>query len=247
MAKDIFTAEWFPYYFERFEGSDRVAAMSLAEEGAYHRAIRIAWKYGSVPSDPALLAARIQKRCSVSVAAKVLTTFEPMPGVPSRCIHPTVEQIRAEQKARAESTRERGRLGAEKRWGKTGETAGENSSAIAQPMQDIDRDLERDSDKESFSETDSCVRACVREFSDADPRLVEIGVIKTLIQHRNSPTAGPIRSVRYFREEIEDMVLNSKKLGTNAINAMLHSYRQKAEKMLSVPPALAGLTANGRN
>lgn len=95
---DLFTAEWFPYKFERFERSDRVAQMSLAEEGAYHRAIRLAWKEGSVSANPAVLAAKIQKRCTDKIAAVVLEMFEPMPDSPGRMIHPTLEEIRAEQK-----------------------------------------------------------------------------------------------------------------------------------------------------
>lgn len=252
MPKDLFTAEWFPYYFERFERSGRVATLSLAEEGAYHRAIRFAWKFGSVPSDPETLAAIIQKRCTAAIAAKILQHFDPMPGVPSQAIHPTVEEIRQEQEAKFLSSRERGLIGAEKRWGKKDVPSSENpsepgaiatgfpdkpppktaknSSAIAEPMQDLDKRVEtKDSDKDSFSETDSCVRACVRDFPDVDPRLVEIAVIKTLICWENSPTAKPIRSTRYFREEIEDMQLHSKKLGTKAIEAMLFSYRKKID------------------
>lgn len=97
MANPLFTADWFPYYFERFEGSDRVWSMSLAEEGAYHRAIRLAWKYGTVSADPETLAARIQKRCTVKIAEKVLTMFEADTSQPGRMFHPTVEEIRAEQ------------------------------------------------------------------------------------------------------------------------------------------------------
>lgn len=222
MPKDIFTAEWFPYYFERFEGSARVAVMSLAEEGGYHKAIRIAWKYGSVPSDPKLLAAMIQKKCTEKMAETILQMFEPMPGVPSRSIHATVEQIRADQERKYLNRVKGGKASAVNRSKQNGSS---NTEQHSSSKRDRDRDL--DSERESFSETDSCVRACVRDFPDADPRLVEIAVIKTLIQHRNSPTAKPIRSSRYFREEIEDMVLHSKKLGSRAIEAMLFSYRKK--------------------
>ena len=89
MAKELFTAEWFPYYFDRFNASGRVAKLSLAEEGAYHRAIRHAWEHGSVPSDPEEFAAIIQKQCTVEIAEKLLTLFEKMPNVPSKAIHPT--------------------------------------------------------------------------------------------------------------------------------------------------------------
>jgi len=153
MAKDIFTAEWFPYYFERFEGSDRVAAMSLAEEGAYHRAIRLAWKYGSVPSDPKILAAKIQKRCTEKVAAVVLGAFVPMPGHPSRMIHPILEDIRKTQEQKYLRYKAGGEATAAKRWG----NKEKDSPAIAQqkPSSSVgvaDRDREEDREKEKKRE-----------------------------------------------------------------------------------------------
>jgi hypothetical protein len=98
MSKTIFTAEWFPYYWKRFEESDSVALMSLTEEGAYHRAIRLAWKVRSLPGTAEAMAAKIQKRCTPKIAEKVLETFIPDPEKPGRVIHPVVEEIREEQK-----------------------------------------------------------------------------------------------------------------------------------------------------
>lgn len=94
---EFFTAEWFPYKHDRFERSDKVAMMNLTAEGAYHRAIRIVWREQTMPSDPAVFAARIQKGCTVKVAEAVLKTFLPVPGNPSRVYHPVVEEIRFEQ------------------------------------------------------------------------------------------------------------------------------------------------------
>lgn len=253
MPKDIFTAEWFPYYFERFEGSARVAAMSLAEDGGYHKAIRIAWKYGSVPSDPKLLAAMIQKKCTEKMAAKILTMFEPMPGVPSRSIHPTVEEIRADQERKYLNRVKGGKASAVSRGNKdTSSITEEHSNS----KRDLDSERERDLERDLFPETDSCVPACVRDgvrqsvaaYPDVDPKLVEIAVIKTLITHRNSPNAKPIKNLaRYCREEIEDMVLNAKKLGSKAINAMLFSHRKKAEKYLAAAEEVfTAKYANGR-
>lgn len=97
---DLFTAEWFPWYHERISGSDRVALMSLAEEGAYRIAIDYVWKHGSIASDPKICALRIGKKCTEKIAEKVLEMFVPMPENPSRSIHPTVEEIRSEQAAK---------------------------------------------------------------------------------------------------------------------------------------------------
>lgn len=95
--KEFYTAEWFPFYVERFEASDHVALMSLTEEGAYGRAIRMAWKTRTLPLDPEIFAARIGKRCTAKVAERVLKTFVVDPNDPKRVIHPVVEEIREEQ------------------------------------------------------------------------------------------------------------------------------------------------------
>lgn len=164
--KDLFTAEWFPYYFERFEGSDRVAAMSLAEEGAYHRAIRLAWKYGSVPADSALLAAKIGKRCTEKIAEAVLRMFEPVKESPGRMMHPTVEGIRREQQEKASKFRKGGLATAQKRWGFEPVTVEKDSPAIAKlkhrnsiAVADRDRDLDLDKDSDSVLRTDDKVAA----------------------------------------------------------------------------------------
>lgn len=93
--KEFYTAEWFPYYHERFEASDKVALMNCTEEGAYHRAIRQAWKHRDISASSEVFAAKM--RCTVRVAEKVLKTFVADPDDATRVIHPVVEEIRAEQ------------------------------------------------------------------------------------------------------------------------------------------------------
>lgn len=221
----LFAPEWFPYYFERFEGSDRVALMSLAEEGAYHRAIRLAWKYGSVPSDPALLAARIQKRCTPVIAKTVLTMFEVMPGVPSRAIHPTVEQIRTEQEEK-HLTKVRGGLASAAKRGKqegSNTTPAEPSSVQAQPLQIKIQNQILDLDSEfDFKRLILRVR---EDFPNADERLVEVGVIHTIVQ-RNGSTE-PIRSWKYFRPEVQKILDEAKSLSAKTVEAMLQQRRKQ--------------------
>lgn len=221
MAQELFTADWFPYYFERFEASNRVALMSLAEEGAYHRAIRLAWKYGTVSSDPEVLAARLQKRCTPKMAAVVLAAFEPLPSDPSLARHPVVEQIRAEQIKKARSRSNAGKAGAAARWGQQDED-GENGKRIASappphgggnrrsrlethsksPEQDLNQEIDRH------------MLACVVEHPDIDPRLVKIAVIETLIRRtQSSRELEPIRSTRYFDHEIENLLSQVVELG----------------------------------
>lgn len=169
MAKDspLFTAEWFPWYFDRIAGSDRVAMMSLTEEGAYRRAIDLFWEFGSLPANPTALAARIGKRCTEKIAQKVLEMCTPMPGNSSRVIHETVEEIRVEQEAKYESRRRGGMKTAAKRWGentrKTAVSVDKNSSAIAQlkptyssPVA-IERESKREIDAIASNETERLV------------------------------------------------------------------------------------------
>ena len=115
MAKDFFTAEWFPYKHERFEKSDKVALMSLAEEGAYHRVIRLAWRERSLSANATVLAARIGKRCTDKIAEKVMTTFVADPDDASKIIHPIVEEIREEQHQKFLRRSKGGRASAEAR------------------------------------------------------------------------------------------------------------------------------------
>lgn len=96
MPKDFFTAEWFPYQVDRFENSDKVAQMSPAVEGIYHRAIRLAWKFRELPADPIVFAARV-KGCTPKIANQILKTFVRSPDSDGKVVHPVVEEVRAEQ------------------------------------------------------------------------------------------------------------------------------------------------------
>lgn len=249
MAKEIFTAEWFPYYFERFEASDRVAVMSLAEEGAYHRAIRLAWKHGYVPADPKALAAKIQKRCTDKIAAVVLTMFEPSPADPKRMIHPTVEEIRVEQEQKYLNRVKGGKASAKVRKkvsenNAAASVANKHTSSIAQYCSnntsthkeiEIKREKETkkdSSEEESFKEIDSYVHACVEAYPNFDPRLVEIAVLETLFRRKGSLTEHrPIKSLKYFEAEIKQMCSpdTGGALSSNTIDAMLQSRREKIQ------------------
>jgi hypothetical protein len=225
-ANPLFVCDWFPYYFERFEGSDKVAAMSLTEEGAYHRAIRLAWKYGTVPADPELLAAKIQKRCTPKIAAVVLTTFEVSPNDPKRMFHPIVEEIRNEQKQK-HLTKVRGGKASAKARKRTKQktsstTQTEVSPAPTQAAQNQNKNQIQTQNKEDFKRL---IETCARENSNVDKRLVEIGVLYTMLQ-RNGSTE-PIQSAKYFNPEIAKVAKDSKRLGTKAIDALLSQRRKQ--------------------
>lgn len=237
MAKDLFTAEWFPYYFERFEGSDRVAVMSLAEEGAYHRAIRIAWKFGSVPADSALLAARIGKGCTKDIADSVLRMFEVMPGRSDRMFHPTVEAIRQEQQSFSQKKGKAGRASAKKRWGFDADSDPPDGNSVITPLQQSDNTAitplqhryntvttNLNLNPNSNTDLKRLIERVRENFPQCDARIVEIGVLYTFLQ-RNGSTE-PIRSIKYFNPEVEKMIREGPK-GDKAIDVLLTRRREQ--------------------
>jgi hypothetical protein len=196
----FFTAEWFPYKHERFEASDKVALMSLAEEGAYHRVIRLAWKYRSLSSDPAVLAAKIGKRCTPRIAEKVLTTFVKDPERPStHVIHPVVEEIREEQYQKYKN-RVKGGKAAHATNGKE-KTSSISPAELEQCLSitPIESDLK-------IRDLKRLIAACVREHAGVDERLVEIAVRETVLRRKGSANENkPIKSAKYFAEEISKL------------------------------------------
>ena len=121
MAKekaDIFIGEWFPWYAEKALTSEEIDGLTLAEEGAYRRAIDKAWLKGSLPATAEDLAAVIGKKCTVKIAERILkiSHFRPMPGNRKRVVHTVLERIRAEQREKSEKKITRARNAAGKRW-----------------------------------------------------------------------------------------------------------------------------------
>ncbi|MBV9217110.1 MAG: hypothetical protein JO053_13140 [Acidobacteria bacterium] len=81
----------------------------------------------------------------------------------------------------------------------------------------------------SFQRLIDCVHACVSDPLNAgkDARLVEVAVIETWLKWKESPTARPIKSVRYFDEEIGMKVKTSSTLSDTVIDVMLRRRRQQ--------------------
>jgi hypothetical protein len=148
-AKPIFTAAWYPWYVDAVLDSERVAMLTLTEEGAYRRAIDRAWKKGSIPSDPEVCAKTIGKKCTPKIAEKVLTLFVPMPGNPERMINAKLEQVRKEQKRLYLQKSKAGKEGMRKRWK---EKASGDNDVITLPNKEREkerRDREDSSNEES--------------------------------------------------------------------------------------------------
>lgn len=88
--------QWYP---KDILSSERVAFLTLAEEGAYRRAMDYCWLQGSIPADPAKLSVLIGKKCTPKTAAAIIHLFIQHPEKPDRLIHDKQEVQRADQQA----------------------------------------------------------------------------------------------------------------------------------------------------
>jgi len=67
----------FQFYGGDWLSSQRVALMSLEEEGAYIRLLAFCWQHGSIPAEPENIARLIGKGASTTLATTLATMFEP--------------------------------------------------------------------------------------------------------------------------------------------------------------------------
>lgn len=159
MPKETFTAPWFPWYVKDVLTSERVEMMTLAEEGAYRRALDKAWVEGSLPSDPSKCAKAIGKGCTVKVAQVVLEMFQPMSGRPDRVVNKRLEKIRKEQEGKFQKKSKAGKENVAKRWKK--KTSGDsNGIPMIYQRNSIKNRTEQTLPTEEFKEIVSVTHAC---------------------------------------------------------------------------------------
>lgn len=124
--KSIFTGPWYPWYVNDVLNSQRVKRLTLAEEGAYRRALDNAWIEGSMPSDPVMFARVIGNGCTTKIAKKIIETcFILMPGDSSKVVNQKLEKIRDEQKRKFALKSATGKKNIAKRWKQT--TSGDSN------------------------------------------------------------------------------------------------------------------------
>ena len=87
----------FRFYPDHWLGSERVALMTLEEEGAYIRLLCFCWRHGSIPSDPEKIARLIGKGGSTTLASKVSTMFQPDIHDPAILRHDRLDAERTQQ------------------------------------------------------------------------------------------------------------------------------------------------------
>jgi uncharacterized protein YdaU (DUF1376 family) len=105
----------FQFYPADYLGSQRVALMSLEEEGAYIRLLCYCWQHGSIPSNPDQIARLIGKGASTTLATTVATMFKPHQENGSLLVHERLEQEILKQNEWARKSAEGGKKSAEMR------------------------------------------------------------------------------------------------------------------------------------
>lgn len=100
--------QWYP---KDIIGSERVAFLSLIEEGAYRRALDFCWLHGSIPSDPKKLALLIGKKCTSKIASAIIHMFIPHESDSDRLIHDRQELEREKQSLFSTKQSENGKMG----------------------------------------------------------------------------------------------------------------------------------------
>ena len=108
MAGDKLKSPAFQFYVADWLSSERVALMSLEEEGAYIRLLCYCWKNGSIPNNIEDLAYLIGKGASTTLAEKLKTMFEIDPKNSKKLINFRQEIERKKQKKWREKSREGG-------------------------------------------------------------------------------------------------------------------------------------------
>lgn len=88
----------FQFYPQDYLACDKVAEMTLEEEGAYIRLLCYCWSAGSIPADPERCARLIGKGCSVETARFVQRSFNVCSTDVQRLVHKRLEKEREKQR-----------------------------------------------------------------------------------------------------------------------------------------------------
>jgi len=121
----------FQFYPADYLGSQRVALMTLEEEGAYIRLLCYCWQHGSIPSNPDQIARLIGKGASTTLATTVATMFQPHPENGSLLVHERLQQEIVKQNEWARKSSEGGKKSAELREKRKG-----GSTTLARVVED---------------------------------------------------------------------------------------------------------------
>lgn len=201
--------------------SGRVAALEPLEELWYRRAIDLGWKPGGMPANVKEFAGWVGRGCTVAAARKIMKKFyKPHKKDKTLVVNDRQEIERKKFFKKQKQKSEAGKKGMASRWKQKGKgdntVITEDNIPIPIPIPISSLDLKR------------LIERTREENSDADPRIVEIAVIETLL-NRNGSTE-PIHSIKYFTPAVERLCSKSGGLGAATIDVVLKRRREQILK-----------------
>lgn len=226
---------WYP---KDVISSGKVSELTASEECWYRRALDQSWLEIGLPADPAKAAKRIGKGCTTRAAAMILETFFYTDKKDAnKKLNKKQEVLRKELRKKSAKRAEAGRLSGEKRR--------EQRDLKAEQMLNKRSNKTRTKTNipipSSFPFPKSDFKRLILHargnFPNEDPRLVEIGVLYTMLQRNGS--SEPIKSAKYFTPEIVKACKDAKGMASKTIDALLARRREQLWEMQGQEEKLA--------
>jgi len=101
---------WFPFYVERFMGSRKVQRMTAEMAGGYMFLMIDEWRNGPIPKEEAAFISRLDDATALRLLSDCFTETS------EGWINEALEEVRAEQEAKADMLSRAGKIGAKARW-----------------------------------------------------------------------------------------------------------------------------------
>lgn len=149
----------FQFYPQDWLACDKVAEMTLEEEGVYIRLLCYCWTVGSIPADPERCARLAGKGCSVETATSVQRAFNACSTDPQRLVHKRLEKERTKQAERREQQSEAGkRSAAARKKPVNGVVAPDSgSTSVEHPLNERSTSVQRKGNSSSSSSASAVV------------------------------------------------------------------------------------------
>lgn len=245
MAKDKSPAyQWYP---KDVLSSKRVTLMTLAEEGAYRRALDMCWLSQTLPAEPRALARIIGKNCTVRVAEVVKQMFVEANG---ELRHERLDEERAKQRKWSEKSSEGGQKSAKTRKSNKQEVnnpINQNATTLQPPLQNGINQKATLQFASSFASSNNTVlthSTGVFDLNFFENKGYEFPITsglraaldKFLIYRNNHPKHGPVESA----EQVEAIIcgFNNREVNdADAIAMLAYTIERGAKGVLYELPA----------
>lgn len=147
----------FQFYPQDWLACDKVAEMTLEEEGVYIRLLCYCWTVGSIPADPERCARLAGKGCSAQTATSVQRAFNACSTDPQRLVHKRLEKERTKQAERREQQSEAGKrsAAARKKASDGVDSTTSTATSVEHPLNERSTSVQRKGNSSSSSSSSS--------------------------------------------------------------------------------------------